>query len=95
MAKIAQHFTVTKCFPDNLGCIEFSGIVYKRDAEKYDIEDVIFKTGNSTENITQFFHMFRATTDPEFHHSDIVYLLNEWLRSDEGKYDRSPLEIAA
>ena len=87
MAKLAKHFTVTKHLPDQLGSIEFSGIVYKNDPENYDIEDVRFSTTVKkqivTEDITQFFHMFRQTTDPEFHHNDIIELLTEWLRNPD------------
>lgn len=83
MAKIAKHFTVTKHLPGKLGSIEFSGIVYNNEPHNYDIEDVRFHTtciGKPvTEDVSQFFKMFRETTDPEFHHRDIEALLTEWL----------------
>ena len=86
MAKISQHFTITKKLPIPHGSIEFSGIVYKRDASNYDIEDVIYHTVSNgqpvTESITQWFHTFRACTDPFFHDDDIQALLNEWLTAN-------------
>ena len=99
MAKIAKHFTVTKHLPKNYGSIEFSGIVYHNDPEEYDIEDVRFTTicqgTNVTEDVTNFFHMHRACSDSEFHHTDIVELLHEWLGSDEAILSSSPLKDAA
>jgi hypothetical protein len=98
MAKIAKHFTVTKHFPNKMGRIEFSGIVYKNNPEHYDIEDVRYFTGcdkQIMEDITNWFKTFRELTDPEFHHDDIVELLTGWLYSDEGKDIRSLLKHAA
>ena len=89
MARRARHFTVTKHIPRDYGSIEFSGIVYRNDPEQYDIDDVRFHIAargqNITEDITQFFRMYRETTDPEFHHEDICELLAEWLVSDEAR----------
>lgn len=99
MAKIAQHFAITKHLP-NKARIEFSGIVYNRIPDCYDIEDVLFFTKDrfgreSIETITQWFHSFRQLTDPEFHNDDIVALLSEWLNSDEAKYPANHLKEAA
>lgn len=99
MAKIAQHFTVTKHLI-NGARIEFSGIVYNKDHEHYDIETVHFHTIDPlkqevTEDITQWFHSFREITNPEFHHEDISNLLLEWLQSDEAKTNIHRLKDAA
>ena len=99
MAKIAKHFSVTKILPQKFGSIEFSGIVYNNDPENYDIEDVHFTTINMgqqiTEDVTHFFHMFRACTDPEFHHTDIVNLLHGWLRTEKANRSGSLVKEAA
>lgn len=99
MAKVSKYFTVTKSLPGGAR-IEFSGIVYNNDPGKYDIEDVRFHTKDSLKNevsddITQWFHQFRAHTDPQFHDNDIQELLHEWLGSDEAKLIAHPQRHAA
>ena len=99
MAKVSQHFTITKHLV-NKAFIVFDGIVYNNDPENYDIEDVSFHIKDNqgvelVEDITQWFHSFRQLTDPEFHHDDICELLAEWLNSDEAKFPFNHLKEAA
>lgn len=82
-----KHFTVTKVLPGGEGNIEFSGVVHNNDAQQYEIRQMILFVKGDGGTIIE------DRTD--FHHEDIVELLEEWLASDEAKLYNHPLKDAA